>query len=180
MYRIMLFLFIVGITPAFAQDTFTPTDMDMEPALEMGTSYAVTTKDSLTKGRIIVFTHGETTIARRVAGVPDERILAIDPRFAIRKDAGWFLKTFEEGKIVFISRDTPVDKENVPFTLAELSPYTKILTVDLDMYESAPSIPHGKFYVRADRAGASDSSESELGLIPWANIIGVIMPSEEE
>ena len=85
MYLIMLLLLVVGVSLSYGQTPFTPADRAMDPALESGTSYAVASKDSLRKGYIVVFKHGEKTLARRVAGVPGDKILAADPSFAVRK-----------------------------------------------------------------------------------------------
>ncbi|MDE2706317.1 MAG: hypothetical protein OXI35_14705, partial [Gemmatimonadota bacterium] len=82
------------------------------------------------------------------------------------------------GKGVYLSKNTPLNQSSPPVHLSDLSSYTKVLSVSLDSYNRAEVLPAGKFFVLADKASAEDSAE--WGTISWADITGVILPSNEE
>ena len=171
-------LVLLAASSVFAQSRFVPADTAMAPALRSGVSYPVAHRDSLRKDCIVVFTRNGTSVARSVVGVPGSRRLTQDTNFALRKNSNWKFVSIAEGKVVYLSKNTPLNQSSPPVHLSDLSSYTKVLSVSLDSYNRAEVLPAGKFFVLADKASAEDSAE--WGTISWADITGVILPSNEE
>ncbi|MYC72290.1 MAG: hypothetical protein F4X17_16425 [Gemmatimonadetes bacterium] len=182
------FVMLLIASASFAQSpSFRAPDKAMEPALVSGSSYALSSADSLRRGRIAVFVRNGQRVARRIAGVPNDRQMTQDREFTKRALSSWQFISIDDNKIVFLSQDTPMSRSNPPMTLADLSSYTSVMQAALDTYESQPILGHGKYYVHADtRSTLVDGTavtfedSREWGTIDWANIVGVILPADEE
>ena len=176
LFPLGLALGVWAAAPAVAQRTFAPSDAAMAPALLAGTSYAVSSMDSLNRNRIVVFTHQGQTYARRVLALPGMRILPGVDGQEHTATVGWHYVSRGEDEVVFFLMGTP--PEDVPPTFVQGMGWTLLRTMPLYQYKDLPAVADSTLYVVADDAGSDDSDE--WGAIHLRDCTGIIMPEEEE
>ena len=174
----LLVALLLFAAPVFAQGSFVPSDASMDPALNSGTSYSVAHRDSLRKGCIVVFTRNGSSVARRVVGLPGDKLLSQDSDFSLRRNSSWAFFSLYENKVVYISHTTPMNMKSPPVYLSDLAPYTKVLEISHNDHVAASSIPDSSYFVASDNSSFDDSSQ--WGTVHLKDITGVILPSEEE
>lgn len=175
----LLFIFL-SATLALSQSQFTQPDGSMSPALSSGTSYTLE-EDLPLRGSIVVFTHNSTQVARKVAGLPEDKTLTQDPHFLLRANHGWQFWDILHDKICFMSlpRYSPE-----PTCYADINAADSFLTMSVVDYEASPSLGDSLYYVHSlnrpdlpanvTRTLAQGADSREIGTVHLKNMIGTI------
>lgn len=139
-------LFVIGQGLCLA-GLMTLKGSSMEPTIKDGSKVWVSkyAKGAYpARGDIVVFSAEKTVFVRRVIGLPGEQVI------------------IREGAVFIVHPENPVEEKLVePY----LAPGT---TTEPD---GAFSVPHGRYFVLADKRGASKDSRA-IGCIPGESIIG--------
>lgn len=139
-----------GPTP----ENYTMPDVTMSPALEKGKTYSVAPLDSIGPNKIVLFNAYSQTVARRIAGNNNHKVLAEDPHFIARSRAKWTFwgcAHLEEERVVWLEEEHPEHTDPFyPTCVEHLTPFGILLDIPVSTWEEAPELGPDRFYLLAD------------------------------
>ena len=144
----IIFMVLLLVSAAWAQETFTAPDGSMAPILSSSTVYFAVDpfRDTYLRNHIVVFTQDSTTVARKIVGIPGDKELTEDSDFALRGQSTWRGDFYVGKAVCWLTGELP---STPPTRTSHLNSDNVLLDVSFAVYDAASALGDSTYYVHA-------------------------------